>query len=104
MKSKLSQRKVSIFSLVELLIVISILAVLMSLLTPTLRKSIYYANALQCKENLKSISLGVLLYSEDNNDYYPTGDPTTSTYEFIRNRAYKALLHKVCMVTRQAYI
>jgi type II secretory pathway pseudopilin PulG len=59
------------FSLVELLTVISIIAVLSSLLVPAMRKTIRLSNNKVCKNNIKQIVTGTIIYSEDNNDYYP---------------------------------
>jgi prepilin-type N-terminal cleavage/methylation domain-containing protein len=62
----------SLFSLVELLVVISILAILMSLLSPALKNAIYKAEMLQCQNNLKGIGLSLTFYADDYDDYYPS--------------------------------
>ena len=62
------------FSLVELLIVVAILAVLISLLAPSLRTTIYAAKNLKCSHNLKSLIHGWTLYADDNNDFFPPRD------------------------------
>jgi len=51
------------FTLVELLVVIAIIAILSSLLLPTLSKAKYSAKNTVCKNNLRQISLGVTLYA-----------------------------------------
>jgi len=63
------------FSLVELLIVIAILAVLMSLLQPSLNATIFKARLVQCSTNLKSIFLGLMNYAEDYDTSYPKDGP-----------------------------
>jgi prepilin-type N-terminal cleavage/methylation domain-containing protein len=60
-----------LFSLIELLIVISILAVLMSLFMPALRKSMYQAQFAQCTNGVRTITTGLLIYADDNNEFYP---------------------------------
>ncbi len=60
------------FSLIELLVVISILAVLASLLSPTLKSYRKKANALHCMNNLKQIGLAVDNYCHDHDDRYPS--------------------------------
>jgi len=59
------------FSLVELLIVIAIGAVLMSLIMPVMKKTIFQTHNLKCVQNLKTQGVAYTLYCEDNNDDYP---------------------------------
>lgn len=59
------------FSLVELLIVIAIFAVLVSLLMPTLKGTLYISKNLQCLNNLKNITTGTIIYTDDHNGLYP---------------------------------
>jgi prepilin-type N-terminal cleavage/methylation domain-containing protein len=65
------------FTLTELLIVISILAILMSLLQPALKGVIFRAQMVKCQTNFKNIGMGLLLYSDDNYDLYPKGRYTS---------------------------
>jgi prepilin-type N-terminal cleavage/methylation domain-containing protein len=62
-----------IFTLVELLVVITILAVLLSLFQPAMRKAIYRASMVKCQTNLKNVGFGLFLYCDDNNDFFPKG-------------------------------
>ncbi len=66
------------FTLVELLIVVSIIAILISLLQPAIRKAIYKARIAKCMVNLKNITNGVLMYCDDNNDLYPGSEAPQS--------------------------
>ena len=61
----------SAFSLVELLIVMAILAILVSLLSPALRKAMSTAQSISCASNLKQTGHACLLYSEDFNHWTP---------------------------------
>lgn len=56
------------FTLVELLVVISIIAVLASMLLPVLGKARALALMIQCQGNAKQIILALSLYSDDAND------------------------------------
>ncbi len=56
------------FSLIELLIVISILGLLISLLQPSLNSLFLSSQRLGCSENLRGIGANYHLYAEDNDD------------------------------------
>lgn len=58
------------FTLVELLIVIAIIAILASMLLPTLHKAIGYAKTAQCTSNLKNNLTFSQIYLDDNNDWW----------------------------------
>lgn len=59
------------FTLVELLVVISIIAALAALLLPALNKTKEQGRSTLCRSNMKQISLGILLYADDNDYYFP---------------------------------
>ena len=59
------------FTLIELLVVIAIIALLLAILMPALRRVREQAREQVCKANLKSISLGILMYLQDNNYTMP---------------------------------
>jgi len=59
------------FTLVELLVVIAIIAALAALLLPALNKTKEQGRATLCRNNMKQISLGIQLYTDDNDYYFP---------------------------------
>lgn len=59
------------FTLVEMLVVISVIAILSSLLLPALGKAKGAAKAIACSGNLKQIGVQFAMYADDNNGWVP---------------------------------
>ena len=78
------------FTLIELLVVIAIIALLVSILLPSLTRAKHLARNVVCASNLRGVSNALNLYAQDNNGWIPcplypspndpAGDP--STYPF----------------------
>lgn len=59
------------FTLVELLVVISIIAILIALAVPNVSKALDYADAAQCTSNLRQIGGGLMTFAADHNGDFP---------------------------------
>ena len=61
------------FTLVELLVVVGIIAVLMSLLLPSLNRARQAAKTTACLSNMKQVYLELRMYANNNRDLVPIG-------------------------------
>src|SRR4051794_27477494 len=77
-----TRRPARAFTLVELLVVIGIIALLISILMPSLAKARKAANTVKCAANLRSIMQAVHMYASQNKDYFPGGPLSTSRHFF----------------------
>ena len=69
------------FTLVELLVVISIIALLMSILMPALARVRKQAKSVMCQANMKQWGLVFSMYTSDNDGYFMDGSvPINSGY------------------------
>jgi prepilin-type N-terminal cleavage/methylation domain-containing protein len=70
------------FTLLELLMVIAIIAILAALLLPVLSTAKERARRTTCLNNLRQISLGIRMYSDDANDTSPASATNTVSYGY----------------------
>jgi prepilin-type N-terminal cleavage/methylation domain-containing protein len=63
------------FTLVELLVVIGIIALLVSILLPSLNKARRQAQLVQCQSNLRQWGIGIMNYVDINRGTLPNKGP-----------------------------
>lgn len=67
------------FTLIELLVVIAIIALLISILIPSLRTARKQGQKAVCMSNMRQIGIAVRMYLPDNREWYPSTMEVTST-------------------------
>ena len=64
-------KKRKAFTLIELLVVVAIIALLISILLPSLSRAREITKRAVCTSNAKGIGTGMKVYSNDNRDFFP---------------------------------
>jgi prepilin-type N-terminal cleavage/methylation domain-containing protein/prepilin-type processing-associated H-X9-DG protein len=67
------------FTLIELLVVIAIIAILAAILFPVFAKAREKARQTACLSNERQLSLGMIQYTQDNDEAFPLGVGPTSS-------------------------
>lgn len=71
------------FTLIELLVVIAIISILAAILFPVFARARANARRAACQSNLKQIGLGVMMYVQDYDEFYPPSRIPTTQAKFI---------------------
>jgi prepilin-type processing-associated H-X9-DG protein/prepilin-type N-terminal cleavage/methylation domain-containing protein len=70
----MNRRRHSAFTLVELLVVVGIIALLVTILMPTLGRALDLARKTVCGTQIGTFGRGSMMYVQDHNSYPPMGD------------------------------
>jgi prepilin-type N-terminal cleavage/methylation domain-containing protein/prepilin-type processing-associated H-X9-DG protein len=86
MKVRSTRSRFTGFTLIELLVVIAIIAILAAILFPVFAQAREKARQTSCLSNMKQIALGLMMYTQDYDERFPT----TGVYDFGGNDRYWA--------------
>jgi prepilin-type N-terminal cleavage/methylation domain-containing protein len=75
------EMKSKAFTLIELLVVIAIIAVLMAILMPSLRIAKEQARSINCRSNVRTLTLAWLMYKDDNDARMPNAQTPLGSYD-----------------------
>lgn len=82
MRAQRSFRRATAFTLVELLVVISIVSVLISVMLPAISKAKFNAEQIQCLGRIRQMPLAVSMYANDNKGYFPYINSAVPSYDY----------------------
>jgi len=95
-------RRTKAFTLIELLVVVAIIALLISILLPSLSRARELAKRAVCRANLRGIGQGEHIYANDNSEWFPhdyyvsnpnTGAPARCGFDYIGKMANNVTTH-----------
>lgn len=79
--NKKRQNRCKAFTMIEILVIISVIALLMAILTPSLVKARKQAESVMCLSHIRQLGVAFMCYGLDFNDYaMPSYDPETTSY------------------------
>jgi prepilin-type N-terminal cleavage/methylation domain-containing protein/prepilin-type processing-associated H-X9-DG protein len=79
------------FTLIELLVVIAIIAILAAILFPVFARAREMARSSACLSNLKQLAMGWNMYTQDNDELFPSYHSSQTGYEYVGSNGWKKI-------------
>jgi prepilin-type N-terminal cleavage/methylation domain-containing protein len=76
------------FTLIELLVVVAIIALLISILLPSLNRARQQAKNVVCASNLRSIAQAMVTYANENIDQFPVHQGSEPKYVYVNGASF----------------
>jgi prepilin-type N-terminal cleavage/methylation domain-containing protein/prepilin-type processing-associated H-X9-DG protein len=78
-------RRRKAFTLIELLVVVAIIALLISILLPSLARARELSKRTVCAANCRGVGQACKMYAQENEEFWPTVETTSANVTYIEN-------------------
>jgi len=86
------------FTLVEILVTVSIIGLVLSILVPALGRIREQSKRVMCRNHLRNVCIGALTYANDNDSYLPLDDMLGPSYRDVE------VCHKALFTALENYV